>query len=110
MSKKEYNNPEMRCSQFYQISCVIPKNCYNCAMDVRDHNIGEDKSYTREDIFIVSQAEFGRSYYHSPEQVVDEWKNTNLRFKTNELNRDYTKVGIGVVEGKGNFYVVVRWE
>ncbi len=32
MSKKEYNNPEMRCSQFYQISCVIPKNCYNCAM------------------------------------------------------------------------------
>jgi uncharacterized protein YkwD len=83
---------------------------YYRAMDVRDYQMGEDKSYTRESIFVVSQSEFGRSYYHSPEAIVDTWRNTNPRFRLNELNRDYTTVGIGVAEGNGNFYIVIRWE
>jgi uncharacterized protein YkwD len=93
-----------------RLDTELGNRSYYRAMDVRDYNVGEDVGYTREDIFVVSEAEFGRSYYHSPEAIVDTWRNTDHRFRMNELNRDYTNVGIGVSEGNGNFYIVVRWE
>lgn len=30
--QKELDNPPMRCKKFYRVSCLIPENCYNCAM------------------------------------------------------------------------------
>jgi hypothetical protein len=88
----------------------LSNRSYYRAMDIRDYNLEKDATYLREDIFIVSKEEFSRSYYNSPGIFVDTWRNTDKRFRLNELNRDNGRVGIGVAEGNNNFYIVVRWE
>jgi hypothetical protein len=88
----------------------LSNRSYYRAMDVRDYGVSEDPSYLHEDIFAVSQEAFSRSYYNSPGQYVDLWRNTDRRFNYNELDRDNSRVGIGVVEGDGLYYIVVRWE
>ena len=117
--------PEMAQGKLYKLFCddrsdygvspavfdsELSNRSYYRAMDVRDYGVGEDPSYLHEDIFIVNQEAFGRSYYSSPGQFVDRWRNEDRRFFLNELDRDNTRVGIGVAEGNGNFYIVVRWE
>jgi len=88
----------------------LSNRSYYRAMDIRDYNLEEDVTYLREDIFIVSKEEFSRSYYNSPGMFVDTWRNTDKRFRLNELNRDNGRVGIGVAEGNDKFYIVIRWE
>lgn len=88
----------------------LSNRSYYRAIDVRDYGVGEDPYYSRESIFIVNKEDFGRSYYNSPGQFVDVWRNIVPRFRTNELNQGYKNVGIGVAEGFGNYYIVVRWE
>jgi uncharacterized protein YkwD len=88
----------------------LSNRSYYRAMDVRDYGVTVDKSYLHENIFVVSSEAFSRSYYHSTSQYVDLWRNTDRRFNMNELDRDNQRVGIGVTEGDGMYYIVVRWE
>jgi uncharacterized protein YkwD len=66
--------------------------------------------YTHEDLFVISREEWQRSYYHSPEEIVDILRNTDMKFRNNELNPDNTIVGIGSVEFGGFYFVSVEWK
>ena len=72
-------------------------------------NTGATGGFTpqHESVAVVSADDFGRDFYHSPETVMDVWRNTDLQFRRNEVNREYTTAGIGIVEGNGNYYIVV---
>lgn len=40
----ELDNPPMRCMNYYQLSCLIPEHCYNCAVrDGYPQYLGGDK-------------------------------------------------------------------
>lgn len=67
------------------------------------------KPFMRENIAIVSREEFERSYYHSPEYFMDQWRNGDKWFRLNELNRIHTYIGIGVAADDRNYYIVARW-
>ena len=67
------------------------------------------KPFMRENIAIVNREEFERSYYHSPEYFMDQWRNGDKWFRLNELNRDHIYIGIGVAADDDNYYIVARW-
>jgi uncharacterized protein YkwD len=70
----------------------------------------ESKPWDTEDAFVISKEEWHRSYYLSPGMIFDTWMNNDHNFRIDALNRDYTKVGIGVVSDQNNYYIVFRWQ
>lgn len=100
----------------------LATDAYSRAVDVmRSRNLGtgfasndsvidiRSKPFMRENIAIVSREEFERSYYHSPEYFMDQWRNGDKWFRLNELNRIHAYIGIGVAADDENYYIVARW-
>lgn len=70
----------------------------------------QSNPYDREDAFVISKFDWTRSYYFSPEYVLDSWRNGDNNFRQDLLNRDYSLVGVGVSSDWNNYYVVIKWQ
>jgi uncharacterized protein YkwD len=99
----------------YQVSPVImdvdlSNFAFSRATQMVTNGATDNPYYTHEDLFVISKNEWDRSYYHSPEEIVDILRNSDLKFRANEINPDNTIVGVGSVEFGGFYFVSVEWK